>query len=98
MEMYNGLFPKSGGQELDEINRGRPSEIMGTIEATSETNDTPFLPAYEVEKPYEKYTLEQKESVTVDERAFTLLTMALPNDMYARVDSLTSAKGGLERY
>ncbi|KAJ9544635.1 hypothetical protein OSB04_024342 [Centaurea solstitialis] len=28
----------------------------------------------------------------IDKRALTLLTMALPNDMYARVDSLTSAR------
>ena len=38
------------------------------------------------------YSPEQKQRKAVEERAFAILIMALPNDMYARVDSLMPAK------
>ena len=72
-----------------------PLRITMTIPETAETAKTPFMPAYQVLKPFDKYTPTQKDRVAIDERALALLTMALPNDMYARVDSLTSAKKGL---
>ncbi|KAJ9544848.1 hypothetical protein OSB04_024555 [Centaurea solstitialis] len=52
----------------------------------------PELPAYSVEKPIDMYNPEQRARHLVDKRALTLLIMALPNDMYARVDSLTNAR------
>ena len=69
-----------------------PMKITVTIAETAETDNTPAMPAYEILKPYEKYTPAQKDRVAIDERALALLTMALPNDMYARVDSLMTAK------
>ena len=69
-----------------------PMKITVTIAETAETDNTPAMPAYEILKPYEKYTPAQKDSAAIDERALALVTMALPNDMYARVDSLTTAK------
>ena len=50
------------------------------------------MPSYQIEKPYDKLTPIQKERIKVDERALSLQTMALPNDMYSRVDSLSTAK------
>ncbi|KAJ9561247.1 LOW QUALITY PROTEIN: hypothetical protein OSB04_006407 [Centaurea solstitialis] len=52
---------------------------------TKRTETTPYLPAYEVEKPYDMYSAEQRAQAAIDKRALTLLTMALPNDMYARL-------------
>ena len=63
-----------------------------TTPETTETADTPFMSAYQGLKLYDKYTPTPKKHAVIDERALALLTMAIPNDMYARVDNLTSAK------
>ncbi|KAJ9538485.1 hypothetical protein OSB04_031218 [Centaurea solstitialis] len=52
----------------------------------------PTVKTYVVEKPVDMYSREQMERHLIDKRALTLLIMALPNDMYARVDSLTNAR------
>ncbi|KAJ9543695.1 hypothetical protein OSB04_023402 [Centaurea solstitialis] len=69
-----------------------PLVVTFTVDATPETATIPYLPAYTVAKPYHMYSPEQKRRVSVDKRALALLTMALPNDIYARVDSFTSAR------
>ena len=69
-----------------------PLRVTITTPETAEMDDSPKMPAYEVLKPYDKYTPAQKERAAVDDRALSLLTMALTNEMYARVDCLTSAK------
>src|SRR5581483_2907242 len=63
-----------------------------TINEVPETDTCPRLPAYTVEKPYSMFNPEQKERHEVDKRAMALLIMALPNDMYARVDSFDNAR------
>ncbi|KAJ9543890.1 hypothetical protein OSB04_023597 [Centaurea solstitialis] len=63
-----------------------------TVAAVPYTDTCPALPAYVVEKPVDMYSPEQIARHLVDKRARTLLIMALPNDMYARVDSLTNAR------
>ncbi|KAJ9544082.1 hypothetical protein OSB04_023789 [Centaurea solstitialis] len=63
-----------------------------TVAEVPRTDNYPRLPAYTVEKPYDMYSPEQRECHAIDKRAPTLLIMALPNKMYARVDSLTSAQ------
>ena len=72
--------------------REGPLKVFVTIAEVAETADSPKMPAYQIEKTYDKLTQVQKERLKVDERAVSLLTMALPNDMYARVDSLGTAK------
>ncbi|KAJ9544584.1 LOW QUALITY PROTEIN: hypothetical protein OSB04_024291 [Centaurea solstitialis] len=62
------------------------------VAAVPRTDTCPELPAYVVEKPVEMFNLEQRARHLIDKRALTLLIMALPNDMYARVDSLTNAR------
>ncbi|KAJ9566731.1 hypothetical protein OSB04_002697 [Centaurea solstitialis] len=63
-----------------------------TVAEVARTDVTPYLPAYEVEKPYDMFTHEQRARAAIDKRALTLLTMALPNDMFARVDSCKDAR------
>ena len=72
--------------------RDGPLEVFITIAEVAETADSPKMPSYQIEKPYDKLTPIQKEHIKVDERALSLLTMALPNDMYARVDNLGTTK------
>ncbi|KAJ9563094.1 hypothetical protein OSB04_008254 [Centaurea solstitialis] len=63
-----------------------------TVAEVARTEVTPYLPAYEVEKPYDMFSHEQRARAAIDKRALTLLTMALPNDMFARVDSCKDAR------
>ncbi|KAJ9552311.1 hypothetical protein OSB04_016356 [Centaurea solstitialis] len=63
-----------------------------TVAEVARTDVTPYLPAYEVEKPYDMFSHEQRARAAIDKRALTLLTMALPNDMFARVDSCKDAR------
>ncbi|KAJ9544338.1 hypothetical protein OSB04_024045 [Centaurea solstitialis] len=72
--------------------REGPVRPTVTVAAVPRTDTCPELPSYVVEKPVEMYNPEQRARHLVDKRALTLLIMALPNDMYARVDSLTNAR------
>ncbi|KAJ9539351.1 hypothetical protein OSB04_032084 [Centaurea solstitialis] len=63
-----------------------------TVAEVARTDVTPYLPAYEVEKPYDMFSHEQRARAAIDKRALTLLTMALPNDMFARVDNCKDAR------
>ncbi|KAJ9560903.1 hypothetical protein OSB04_006063 [Centaurea solstitialis] len=67
-------------------------KITVTVVEVPQTETTPRLPAYVVEKPYDMYNPEQRARAAVEKCALSLLTMALPNDMYAWVDSLTNAR------
>ncbi|KAJ9539016.1 hypothetical protein OSB04_031749 [Centaurea solstitialis] len=72
--------------------REGPIRPTVTIAAVPKTDTCPELPAYVVEKPVKMFNPEQRARHLIDKRALTLLIMALPNDMYARVDSLTNAR------
>ncbi|KAJ9543743.1 hypothetical protein OSB04_023450 [Centaurea solstitialis] len=67
----------------------RPTVAVAEV---ARTEVTPYLPAYEVEKPYDMFSHEQRPRAAIDKRALTLLTMGLPNDMFARVDSCKDAR------
>ena len=67
-------------------------KVFVTIAVVEETAESPKMPSYQIEKPFDKLSPIQKDRIKVDDRALQLLTMALPNDMYAMVDSLTTAK------
>ncbi|KAJ9544698.1 hypothetical protein OSB04_024405 [Centaurea solstitialis] len=73
------------------ITKGRIRPTV-TVAEVARTEVTPYLPAYEVEKPYDMFSHEQRARAAIDKRALTLLTMALPNDMFARVDSCKDAR------
>ncbi|KAJ9542233.1 hypothetical protein OSB04_028739 [Centaurea solstitialis] len=64
--------------------REGPIRPTVTVAAVPHTDTCPALPAYVVEKPIERHL--------IDKCALTLLIMALPNDMYAQVESLTNAR------
>ncbi|KAJ9565788.1 hypothetical protein OSB04_001754 [Centaurea solstitialis] len=72
--------------------REGPIRPTVTVAAVPKTDTCPELPAYVVEKPVEMFNPEQRARHLIDKLALTLLIMALPNDMYARVDSLTNAR------
>ncbi|KAJ9535116.1 hypothetical protein OSB04_un001807, partial [Centaurea solstitialis] len=72
--------------------REGPIRPTVTVVAVPRTDNCPELSAYVVEKPIDMYNPEQRARHLIDKRALTLLIMALPNDMYARVDSLTNAR------
>ncbi|KAJ9566980.1 hypothetical protein OSB04_002946 [Centaurea solstitialis] len=72
--------------------REGPIRPTVTVAAVPKTDTCPELPSYVVEKPVEMFNPEQRARHLIDKRALTLLIMALPNDMYARVDSLTNAR------
>ncbi|KAJ9545009.1 hypothetical protein OSB04_024716 [Centaurea solstitialis] len=61
--------------------------LVRTRSEVARTEVTPYLPAYDFEKPYDMFSHEQRARAAIDKRALTLLTMVLPNDMFARVDS-----------
>ncbi|KAJ9567094.1 hypothetical protein OSB04_003060 [Centaurea solstitialis] len=84
LDMLDGNLMKS-------IREG-PIRPTVTVAAVPKTDTCPELPSYVVEKPVEMFSPEQRARHLVDKRALTLLIMALPNDMYARVDSLTNAR------
>ncbi|KAJ9545036.1 hypothetical protein OSB04_024743 [Centaurea solstitialis] len=84
LDMLDGNLMKS-------IREG-PIRPTVTVAAVPKTDTCPELPSYVVEKPVEMFNPEQRARHLVDKRALTLLIMALPNDMYARVDSLTNAR------
>ncbi|KAJ9561221.1 hypothetical protein OSB04_006381 [Centaurea solstitialis] len=72
--------------------REGPIRPTVTVAAVPRTDTCPELPEYVVEKPVDMYSREQMARHLIDKRVLTLLIMALPNDMYARIDSLTSAR------
>ncbi|KAJ9567275.1 hypothetical protein OSB04_003241 [Centaurea solstitialis] len=72
--------------------REGPIRPTVTVAAVPRTDTCPELPEYVVEKPVDMYSREQMARHLIDKRALTLLIMALPNDMYTRVDSLTNAR------
>ncbi|KAJ9552400.1 hypothetical protein OSB04_016445 [Centaurea solstitialis] len=72
--------------------REGPIRPTVTVAAVPRTDNCPELPAYVVENPVDMYNPEQRARHLIDKRALTLLIMALPNDMYARVDSLNNAR------
>ncbi|KAJ9544876.1 hypothetical protein OSB04_024583 [Centaurea solstitialis] len=79
-------------ENLTKSIREGPIRPTVTVAAVPRTDNCPELPAYVVEKPVDMYNPEQRARHLIDKRALTLLIMALPNDMYARVDSLTNAR------
>ncbi|KAJ9545057.1 hypothetical protein OSB04_024764 [Centaurea solstitialis] len=72
--------------------REGPIRPTVTVAAVPRMDNCPELLACVVEKPVDMYNPEQIAHHLIDKRALTLLIMALPNDMYARVDSLTNAR------
>ncbi|KAJ9544053.1 hypothetical protein OSB04_023760 [Centaurea solstitialis] len=84
---------------LDQLDRNLMKSIREgpvrptvTIAEVPETDTCPLLPSYTVEKPYHLFNQEQRERHEIDKRAMSLLIMALPNDMYSRVDSFDNAR------
>ena len=62
------------------------------IAAVPGTNETPEIPASFALKSENLWSTEDKKKVETEERAKSLLIMALPNDMFSYVDACTSAK------
>ncbi|KAJ9561077.1 hypothetical protein OSB04_006237 [Centaurea solstitialis] len=58
-----------------------PTVVTVTVVEVPETDTSPYLPAYVVEKPHHIFNLKQRKRAAIDKRALALLTMALPNDM-----------------
>ncbi|KAJ9561872.1 hypothetical protein OSB04_007032 [Centaurea solstitialis] len=79
-------------ENLMKFIRKGPIRLTVTVAAVPRTDTCPALLAYVVEKPVDMYSPEQIECHLIDKRVLTLLIMELPNDMYARVDSLTNAR------
>ena len=75
-------------KDLMKVIEEGPEDVSVLVNEQPATEATPFLPSYWFPKPPSMYNTEQKQRKVVEERVFALLTMALPNDMYARVDSL----------
>ena len=79
-------------KDLMKVIKEGPEDVSVLVNEQPVTEATPFLSSYRFPKPPSMYNNEQKQRKAVEERAFARLAMALPNDMYARVDSLKSAK------
>ncbi|KAI3758779.1 hypothetical protein L6452_06351 [Arctium lappa] len=56
------------------------------------TTTSPAIPDRYVSKPYQFFTDVEKARYKLDDEALIYLTMAIPNDIYNRVDSRESAK------
>ncbi|KAJ9545026.1 hypothetical protein OSB04_024733 [Centaurea solstitialis] len=53
-----------------------------TVAEVARNEITPYLPAYEVEKPYDMFSHEQRARAAIDKRALTLLTLAIIAKIY----------------
>lgn len=69
-----------------------PNEPYITIPRTPSIDTTPAIVESRIPKPFEYYNETEKARADIDCQALTLLTMAIPNDLYNRVDSRESAK------
>lgn len=70
-----------------------PVEVYIEIPGVLATETTPEIPPTRMKKDVRYYSEAQKKRHTLDRRALTLLTLAIPNDLYNRIDSKKSAKG-----
>ncbi|KAJ9556746.1 hypothetical protein OSB04_011360 [Centaurea solstitialis] len=62
------------------------------VPGTSETSTTPAIEPRCVFKLFRHFNEVEKIRAELDEKALTLLTMAIPNDLFNRVDSRNTAK------
>ncbi|KAI3678363.1 hypothetical protein L6452_37651 [Arctium lappa] len=69
-----------------------PVNPMIKVDGQAATDTSPEIPDKYVPKPYQYFTEKRKEQYKTDEEALIYLTMAIPNDIYNRVDSRNSAK------
>ncbi|KAI3758231.1 hypothetical protein L6452_05784 [Arctium lappa] len=69
-----------------------PQTPMITVKGQAATETSLEIPDREVPKPYQFFTKKQKEQYKIEEEALIYLTMAIPNDIYNRVDSQSTAK------
>ncbi|KAJ9544191.1 hypothetical protein OSB04_023898 [Centaurea solstitialis] len=63
------------------------------IPGTPETTTTPAIEPRQVFKLFRHYNELEKIRAELDDKALTFLTMAIPNDLFNRVDSSDTAKG-----
>ncbi|KAI3715739.1 hypothetical protein L6452_22726 [Arctium lappa] len=70
-----------------------PKTPMITVKGQPATDSSPEIPDREIPKPVQFFTEKQKEQLKLEEEALIYLTMAIPNDIYNRVDSQSTAKG-----
>ncbi|KAI3685664.1 hypothetical protein L6452_34919 [Arctium lappa] len=69
-----------------------PDIPMITVKGQPATDSSPEILGREVPKPYEFFNEKQKEQYKIEEETLIYLTMAIPNDIYNRVDSQSTAK------
>ncbi|KAI3672509.1 hypothetical protein L6452_38598 [Arctium lappa] len=69
-----------------------PVQPVVTIPGQAATDTSTEIPVRYVPRPYQYYSEREKELHKIDEEALIYLTMAIPNDIYNRVDSRESAK------
>ncbi|KAI3702109.1 hypothetical protein L6452_27799 [Arctium lappa] len=69
-----------------------PVVAVVTVPSQAATETSPEIPVRYVPKPYQCYNEREKELAKIDEEALIYLTMAIPNDIYNRIDSRDSAK------
>ncbi|KAI3685663.1 hypothetical protein L6452_34918 [Arctium lappa] len=69
-----------------------PDIPMITVKGQPATDSSPEILGREVPKPYEFFNEKQKEHYKIEEETLIYLTMAIPNDIYNRVDSQSTAK------
>ncbi|KAI3681517.1 hypothetical protein L6452_36316 [Arctium lappa] len=69
-----------------------PIEPQTFVLGQAATATSPEIPNRYVSKPYQFFSEAEKARYKIDEKALIYLTMAIPNDIYNRVDSRESAK------
>ncbi|KAI3715345.1 hypothetical protein L6452_22324 [Arctium lappa] len=69
-----------------------PVNPMIRVPGQAETETSPEIFDRFVPKPYQYFSEKEKDLYKIDEEALIYLTMAIPNDIYNRVDSRNSAK------
>ncbi|KAI3758544.1 hypothetical protein L6452_06111 [Arctium lappa] len=69
-----------------------PFQPVVAVPGQAATKTSPEIPVRYVPRPYQYYSEREKELHKIDEEAVIYLTMAIPNDIYNRVDSRESAK------
>ncbi|KAJ9544588.1 hypothetical protein OSB04_024295 [Centaurea solstitialis] len=67
-------------------------QITSMLFLSSAKSSTLLMESWINKKPYDMYSVEQRAQAAIDKRTLTLLTMVLPNDMCARVDSCKDAR------
>ncbi|KAJ9561608.1 hypothetical protein OSB04_006768 [Centaurea solstitialis] len=92
MACKDDSIPQQHRQDAHDKHQDGPINPFIDIPGTPETATTPAFEPRRVYKLFRHYNELEKIRAEIDDKALTFLTMAIPNDLFNRVDSRKTAK------